>query len=434
MGVGESNSAFQLLNAAVPDCLRGPSVPPRAQLALTIERGLVTRIEESRAAQPSSLAKVDACGGIVTSALVDCHTHLDKAHLAAHRDFPAGDLMAAINAMEAAKTAWSRASLEQRVRFSLDRALSHGVRAIRSHVDYTATTPAFVAPAMRDLRAEARDRGIDLQLAPLIPLELVDDADWLDRIAASCPAMGGVIGFFVFKHNCTSQRLDRVFQVAREHDLMLDFHVDEGLDPALDGLSEIVRLARSCRLSQPILCGHNVSLATRQPDQLNQMLDAIAGAQLTLVMLPHPNLYLQDREPGRTPRHRGVMPFLEAHTRGIPVAIGTDNVRDGFYPYGDHDPLEALALAATAAQVPDPLGAFASTITTTPAKALGLDWDGLIKVGAPADLVVFDGRTSSEVIASLGRGRRIIRDGAAAVSTQQPNYRLLDRGLDQEEP
>ena len=373
-------------------------------------------------------ALVDAAHGVVISRFVDCHTHLDKAHLASFFEFPELGLIEAIASMEATKPQWTEKNLIARVTYALNRARSHGVRAIRTHVDMTANTPSFVLPTMRALCDTARVQGIELHLAPLIPLERVEEEPWFSAFARACRDLSGVIGFFVFKHNCSRARVERAFDVARNQGLMLDFHVDEGLDPDLKGLAVITEIARETAHAFPILCGHNISLALRAPDGLARELDAIAAAKITLAMMPHANLFVQDRAPGRTPRARGLMPIIEARSRGIATAIGTDNVCDGFYPYGDHDPLAALALAATTAHLPDPLDGALDTITTTPARAMQLPWDGRIAVGGPADLICFPGRSKHGVLNSLGAGRQVVIGGRVIEPLDVSEHHLTREG------
>ena len=52
------------------------------------------------------------------------------------------------------------------------------------------------------------------------------------------------------------------------------------------------------------------------------------------------NLFLQDRQAGRTPRWRGVTALHELSDAGVNVMVASDNVRDPFYAYGDLDMLE----------------------------------------------------------------------------------------------
>src|SRR5207248_2671746 len=77
----------------------------------------------------------------------------------------------------------------------------------------------------------------------------------------------------------------------------------------------------------------------------------VAEAGIAIVSLPMCNLFLQDRTPGRTPRWRGVALLHEIRARGIRVAIASDNCRDPFYGYGDHDMLEVFREAVRIAHL-----------------------------------------------------------------------------------
>jgi cytosine deaminase len=165
----------------------------------------------------------------------------------------------------------------------------------------------------------------------------------------------------------------------------------------------------------------------------HRVLDALAGASVALVCLPYTNLYLQDSTrtaDGRrtTPQRRGILPVHEARARGIPLAFGSDNHRDPFFPGGDLDPLQLLALATLVAQLDAPLRDWADTITTGPARFLGLAWDGVLRPGAPADLVIHPGRNSAEVLGRAAVGRRVLREGQplALADAQLPDFRELD--------
>ncbi len=57
-----------------------------------------------------------------------------------------------------------------------------------------------------------------------------------------------------------------------------------------------------------------------------------------------PRLHVQDRDQQgrRTPRWRGVTLLHELRSKGIPVAMASDNTRDQFFAYGDLDMLEVF--------------------------------------------------------------------------------------------
>jgi cytosine deaminase len=90
--------------------------------------------------------------------------------------------------------------------------------------------------------------------------------------------------------------------------------------------------------------------------------------------------------------------------------MGTDNVADGFYPYGSYDLLDSYALGVQAAHL-SPADAWLASVTTAPASAMGLSWGGKIAVGCPADLVLLAARTPYELITPAGRLRRVMRAG-----------------------
>ena len=120
---------------------------------------------------------------------------------------------------------------------------------------------------------------------------------------------------------------------------------------ASTGGAPIPRVYGRARLSGRILCGHGCSLSLHDDDRLARTLAAGAEAGVALVALPTTNLYLQDRNGGRSPRRRGVAPVLEARKAGVEVLLGVDNCRDAFYPFGDYDPLAILRLAVLACHV-----------------------------------------------------------------------------------
>ena len=163
----------------------------------------------------------------------------------------------------------------------------------------------------------------------------------------------------------------------------------------------------------------------QSPDDVGRTLDAVAEANFSIVSLPMCNIYLMDRKDGRTPRQRGVTLVREIADRGIPVSFGSDNCRDPFYGYGDHDALEVFTEAARIAHVDTPMAAWPRSVTATPIEVMGLESPGYIKIGEPADLVLFRGRFYSELLTRPQTERIVLRNGEP-IDTTLPDYRELD--------
>lgn len=170
-------------------------------------------------------------------------------------------------------------------------------------------------------------------------------------------------------------------------------------------------------------CGHCCSLALLDEGTLNERIRLLADAGITIVTLPPVNMYLQDRQPGRTPRWRGVTPAKELRAGGVRVAVAGDNCRDTFYAYGDHDMLDTWRQAVKILQLDHPHADAAALAAAIPAQMMGLE-AGLIAAGRSADLMILEAWSTNQVLARAHNDRTIIRRGASA-NAPLPSYRLL---------
>lgn len=412
---------YWLVNASVPLALREAGLPPR--LALRIDGAHIGALQP-HAQGDAPLFDLD--GATVLPAFVDAHTHLDKGDLLAAGLAPERELLAAVQCVRADYARWSEAELRARIGFGLRCAYAHGTRALNSYCDWSEPAGPLAWRVLQDLRREWAGR-VELTLTSLAPIDELADAARGETIARAVAEGGGVPGWFVYP-GAPVELLPGAFDLADRFGLRLDFHVDEHLDPPTANLGAIARLARERGYGARTVCGHACVLAALPEGPRDALLDEVAAAGLTLVALPYTNLYLQDSTstgPRCTPRRRGLLPAHEARARGIPLAIGSDNHRDPFFPGGDLDPLQALALGALALQLDDPLQHWADTITTAPARLLQLAWDGVLRVGAPADLVLHPGRDSAEVLSRSTHGRQLIRAGRRTHAAL-PDPRELD--------
>jgi cytosine/creatinine deaminase len=420
---------LRIANARVPRCvLDGDFADAGAQLALVdldIEGGGVTGISAAGSAPaPEDAALIDQDDGQVWPGLIDLHTHLDKGHIWPRAPNPDGTFDAALAVVRADREAnWSAADVRARFDFGLRCAFAHGTVAIRTHLDSPPPQHRITWPLFCDLRAEWVDR-ITLQAVSLVSLDDLRGAvaEELADLVARC---GGVFGCATFMLPDIDRRLDRVFALAAERGLDLDFHVDETADAHAQSLRHIAQAALRHRFAGRILCGHCCSLALQEPKEAERTLALVREAGIAVVSLPLCNLYLMDRAPGRTPRWRGVTLLHEMAARGIPVALASDNCRDPFYGYGDHDAVEVFREAVRIAQLDCPVGRWPAAVTRTPAEIMALPEHGVIRPGAPADLILFRGRDWSEILSRPQTERVVLRAGRP-IDTTLPDHRELD--------
>ncbi len=420
---------FWIVNARVARCLLG-SVPPGtvidgeglALVDLRIDAGRVAAIEP---AGPSRAGTVrDQDGGQVWPGFVDLHTHLDKGHIWPRAENPDGTFDGALKAVGDDREAhWTADDVRARFDFGLRCAHAHGTVAIRTHLDSIGKQTGISWPVFAQLR-EAWAGRIDLQAVSLIGIGDLE-GETAAALADTVAGFNGILGAVTYMVPDLEARLDLVFRLAIERGLDLDFHVDETADPRAVSLRLIAEAAQRHRFAGRIVAGHCCSLAMQPPDDVRSTLDRVADAGISVVTLPMCNLYLQDRTAGRTPRWRGVTLVQEMAARGIPVAAASDNCRDPFYGYGDHDLVEVFRETVRIAHLDRPVGGWPSLVTATPAAAMGLAQAGRLSVGAAADLVVFRARAYSELLSRGQADRQVFRAGVP-IDGRPPDYRELD--------
>lgn len=364
-------------------------------------------------------------GGLVTSLLTDVHVHLDKTHtisrIGAAGNKPILGLFDAIALMEGDRSRWDESDIRARAGAALLEAYSNGVGAMRTHVDWTTPDVPQGWTVLNRLKQEWQGR-IDLQIASLIRGDMVPQI--AAGVASRVGADGGVLGAFFYRNADLAEKVETMFALAREHDLDLDFHVDEGLDEDADGLSLIIDATRRHGWTGRVLCGHACSLARRPEDGLRRILDAAAQAGVAIVSLPRLNLYLQDRGTGRSPRLRGVAPLIEARAAGVTTMLATDNVRDPFYPYGDYDPLSILRLAVPVCHL-DP-AEWLDSITGLPAAWMGSRTVVPVRKGGPANFIWHGAADLNDLVSRPKAERVVWRDGQPVAAVER--RRTVDVG------
>jgi cytosine/creatinine deaminase len=151
----------------------------------------------------------------------------------------------------------------------------------------------------------------------------------------------------------------------------------------------------------------------------------VKDAGIAIVSLPMCNMYLQDRQAGRTPRWRGITSLHELKAAGVPVMVSSDNTRDPFYAYGDLDALEVFREATRIGHFDHPAGTWINTITSMPARIMGLHSDVGRIAGGPANLIMFKARNWTELLSRPQHDRVVLRHGKRLAS-ELPDYRELD--------
>ncbi len=406
----------RLTNLSVPACLLGKD-GEFTSTSLGVADGLISDRDD--------LPVIDMQGAILLPCFTDMHTHLDKGHIWPRRANPNGTFLGALeNVAEDRAANWSASDVRARMDFALRCAWAHGTAAIRTHLDSIPPQDDISWPVFDEMRADWAGR-IALQGACLVAIENVDADGPYAHTADLVARYGGVLGAVSYPVPDLDAKLDIIFAHAAARNIAsIDFHSDETKDPASATLRAIAQAKLRAGYDGTVVVGHCCSLAQQSLDEANRTLDLVAEADLKVVSLPMCNLYLQDREAGRTPRWRGVTLVHEMVARGIDVSFASDNTRDPFYAYGDLDMVEVMREATRIAHLDHSRDDWIRAFTATPAGACGLNTPTLA-VGTPADVVIFKARDWNEFFARPQTDRIVLRQGRQ-IDRTLPDYAELD--------
>jgi len=247
---------------------------------ITVKDGIIARIKPSFSSEGEEEEEegnvLDAKKGVCMPTFCDIHTHVDKSHTCERSRNESGSLAGADKSCQIDEIHWMEEELMARMEFSLKTAYAHGTSAIRTHLMSGPTQGALTWPAFMKLREKWKGR-IELQGVSLSILSFFKDEHSSRNLARTVKAHKGILGAAVScsdyggtdldPHTTCGDEihalLDKVFQLAIEFELDLDFHVDENGNEESKGLLHISDAAIRNNYKGQIVCGHCCSLAAK---------------------------------------------------------------------------------------------------------------------------------------------------------------------------
>jgi len=155
------------------------------------------------------------------------------------------------------------------------------------------------------------------------------------------------------------------------------------------------------------------------PTQLRRnVIDLLRRAEVSVIALPANNMYVHGRGDA-TGARRGVTRLRELHEGGVRVAVGTDNIRDPFDPFGNADVIQNAFLAAIACHLGgvDDFWSMLDFHTSAAATIMRLPDYG-IAPGCYADLAVFEARSLDDLLDGDTSRRWVVKRGRVVAETE----------------
>ncbi|HEY6796714.1 MAG TPA: cytosine deaminase [Kineosporiaceae bacterium] len=363
---------------------------------------------------------IDLDGRLVTPPLVEPHVHLDAVLTVGQpRENESGSLFEGIAVWAERVKTLSVEDVTARAREVLLWQLACGVQAVRSHVDVC--DPQLRAlQALTALREDLKDL-IDLQLVAFPQQGIYGfpgGAELMRRaVEEGADVVGGIPHYELTREDGVAS-VQFAFDLAEEFGLRIDIHCDETDDDHARFVEVMAAETIKRGMAGRVSASHTTAMHSYNNAYASRLITNIARAGMHMITNPLDNAVLQGRfDPG--PVRRGHTRVKQLLAAGVNVAIGHDSVMDPWYPLGYGDPLQAAFVLAHLGHLSGAreLPYLLEMVTTNPARALGVDGGG-VRIGGPADLVVFDAPTPQDALRKITPRYLVLRGGRIVARTE----------------
>ena len=332
---------------------------------------------------------------------VEAHSHIDKSFT--WDEFPNlksnYDGALSVN-LEEHKTRTTKKVLE-RAEKSLNLAIQNGYRAIRSHIDTYQHQGNDVWKELFKLQKKYSSK-LQLQFVALSPLEFWQTENG-KKLAKNLSIQKGIIGGVVvppFNRRETSKLLSQMILLADKYNLEIDLHIDESITEPGAGVKVLLEVMDKLKIQVPITCSHLSSILFLKEHEILGLGKKLADKNIKVVALPLTNFWLLNNKSKITSLKRPVAPIKQLQKSLVDVSVGSDNVQDPWYPFGNFDPFYMMSCSMPMLQLNPWERTTLSSFFLAPSRLLNLKWDGLIKKGCPADFVILDAQRWADVFSS----------------------------------
>lgn len=359
--------------------------------------GIIVALENNLSAQAEVF---DFAGRLAVPGFVESHIHLDKACILDRCKSEEGTLDEAIREVSAAKKAFTVEDINDRATRTLEKCILQGTMRMRTHLEVDPVIGIKSIDAILPLVKEYA-WAIDLEICVFPQEGLLNNPGTDELMIAALQRGATVVGGCPYTDSDPRGQIERVFEMALEYDVDVDFHLDFDTNPEGMTVGDVCQLTTKHNYGGRVTIGHVSKLSALPADELRTVSQQLSDAGVAVTVLPSTDLYLMGSERDHN-AVRGVAPAHRLTEHGVNCALSTNNVLNPFTPFGDCSMIRMANLYANIGQIGTDSGLrqCLDMVTHGPARLMRIEDYG-ISVGNPADLVILDCTTDIAAIQEL---------------------------------
>ena len=233
---------------------------------IKIEEGLFKAIIPHTENEPFVAAEgeevIEANGWMVTTPIVEPHIHLDTTLTAGEpRWNESGTLFEGIQCWSERKAFLSKEDVKNRARQAIKWQIANGIQFIRTHVD--TTDPELTAvKALVELREELKDY-VTIQIVAFPQEGILSYPNGLELLEEALKLGADVIGaipHFEFTREYGVESIEKIFELAKKYDVLIDVHCDEIDDEQSRFIEVVATKAYENKMGHKVTASHTTAM------------------------------------------------------------------------------------------------------------------------------------------------------------------------------
>jgi cytosine/creatinine deaminase len=339
---------------------------------------------------------IDGAGALALPGLVDAHAHVDKTLFGGPWvPNPGAESVAERIAHERRQRDAHGLPNEDHIAALVERMIAQGTTHVRTHTDVDPGVGLRGVEAVARV-AERYRHAVTIEQVAFPQGGLLSNPGTLELLEESVElgvtTIGGLDPALI--DHAPAEHLDAVFDLAARTGSRIDIHLHEDGTLGAWEFGEIIARTRSHGLADRVAISHAFAIA-HAPHRLAEGLAEAGVALVTAAVYDVP-----------------VPPLDVLAAAGVPLAAGSDGIRDLWGPYGNGDMLQRAMHVGyrNSVRTDEGLRLALRAATDGAAEVLGLPDYGL-SVGCAADLVLVDARHAAEAVVAVPPRRLVVKAG-----------------------
>ncbi|MCR6513343.1 cytosine deaminase [Clostridium sp. LY3-2] len=360
---------------------------------------------------------IEGNGALASSPFVEPHVHLDTTLTAGEPEWnKSGTLFEGIERWSQRKESLTKEDVKTRALKAIEWQVANGIQYIRTHVDIT--DPSLIAlKAMLEVKEEVKDY-VTLQIVAFPQEGILSYKNGLELLEEALKLGADVVGaipHFEFTREYGVESINKVFDLAKKYNALIDVHCDEIDDEQSRFLEVVAARALETGLKNKVTASHTTAMGSYNDAYTYKLFRLLKMSNINFISNPLVNTHLQGRFDSY-PKRRGITRVKELNEASINVCFGHDDIFDPWYPMGTGNMLEVVHFGLHVCQMMgyDDINESLKFISKNSAKTLNIEEEYGIEIGKPGNLILLNAdsgydavRRRAEVLYSIRKGKVI---------------------------